>query len=161
MMTGWFQDNGKWYYLDGDGAMHTSWLELGNKRYYMKEDGSMATGFFRVGYYAYQTNDDGSLIRNKLVNSKMKYDDYGAIMVKDQDGDWSYLPPNSDVETQAKDRILEAYLEHTYANENAFEKDVRDTFKGIWSDSEIQNYIDELNSLFMDYYETDYNHYKG
>ena len=67
MQTGWFQDNRKWYYLSDDGSMQTGWLTLGGSTYYFDGDGSMHTGLasgqrkmvlLRAGYRSYGARDE-------------------------------------------------------------------------------------------------------
>ena len=43
-LSGWKEKDGKRYYLNKDGSIHTGWLTLGNDRYYFFEDGTMAVG---------------------------------------------------------------------------------------------------------------------
>lgn len=43
-LSGWKEQDGKRYYLNPDGSLHTGWLELGNDRYYFHQDGTMAVG---------------------------------------------------------------------------------------------------------------------
>ena len=64
--TGWLNDkDGKRYYLDPDGMMHTGWLEEGGKKYYLDADGIMQTGEVTIGKETYTffpsgVLDDGS-----------------------------------------------------------------------------------------------------
>ena len=37
MQTGWLEQNGQWYYLDGSGAMTTGWQPVNGRWYYMAE----------------------------------------------------------------------------------------------------------------------------
>ena len=45
---GWLKVDGKQYYYDEDGTMHTGWLTLDGDRYYFYEDGTMAVGKVEV-----------------------------------------------------------------------------------------------------------------
>ena len=64
--TGWLNDaDGKRYYLDSDGLMHTGWLELDGKSYYLDQDGIMQTGSVTIEGETYTffpsgVLDDGS-----------------------------------------------------------------------------------------------------
>jgi len=160
MQTGWVFDNGKWYYCYSDGSMCAGgWLDEGSKRYYLNADGAMAAGVFQVGYYRYRTNADGSIIRNRTKDG-FRYDNDGCMMVRDENGQWDYLPPNEEIAQRAEERLRERYMEHEYANQKAFEKAVRDTFGGIWSETEIRSYITGLAEEFRDFYECSYNNYR-
>ena len=59
MKTGWFNDNGSYYYLrtdkgDYEGVMVTGWADIGGKRYYFNESGMMVTGWRGIdGKYYY------------------------------------------------------------------------------------------------------------
>jgi glucan-binding YG repeat protein len=59
METGWVKDDGKWYYLNSDGAMRTGWLTLNGKHYYLDSNGAMLTGKHTVPCVF---NSDGELI---------------------------------------------------------------------------------------------------
>ncbi|HBJ2623474.1 TPA: glycoside hydrolase family protein [Clostridium botulinum] len=51
IIKGWYEDNGKWYYLNDEGIMQTSWIQDKDERwYYLKNDGSMATGWLKSPY---------------------------------------------------------------------------------------------------------------
>lgn len=159
MQTGWLNLNGKWYFCYDSGVMHTGWLDLGKKLYYMYEDGSMATGFFTRGAYRYQTESDGSIIRD-TVRGKIRYDEEGCMMAKDGSGKWCYLPTTDDLIYQTKQTLEEKYLDHEYASQAAFEKEVWKTFTGTLTEDEIQDFIQEMEDLFMDFYDTSYNYYR-
>ena len=54
MKTGWFEQNGLWYYLDkynDNGKYVTGWRDIKNKRYYFYKDGHMAAGEWVSGRY--------------------------------------------------------------------------------------------------------------
>lgn len=60
--TGWLTDtDGKRYYFDQDGLMHTGWLDYEGKLYYMDLDGIMQTGIITVDGKSYELLEDGSL----------------------------------------------------------------------------------------------------
>ncbi len=89
MLEGWYLDNstGRWYYLNGSGAMATGWNNIGgswyylstnhngyygemikgwffdntdNKWYYLNGDGAMVTGWNKIGgkWYYFTVNKD-------------------------------------------------------------------------------------------------------
>ena len=43
-LSGWLEQDGKRYYQNSDGSLHTGWLTLDGNRYYFHEDGTMAVG---------------------------------------------------------------------------------------------------------------------
>ncbi|MBN1059324.1 lysozyme [Clostridium botulinum] len=45
---GWYEDNGKWYYLKDNGTMATGWMKDKDGRwYYLDESGAMKTGWLK------------------------------------------------------------------------------------------------------------------
>ena len=51
MATGWYNDNGTWYYLSESGAMKTGWFKDTDGRwYYLQESGAMACNTTIDGY---------------------------------------------------------------------------------------------------------------
>ncbi|WP_061313862.1 lysozyme [Clostridium botulinum] len=77
MQTGWLQDkDGRWYYLDTSGAMQTGWLKDKDKWYYLEPN---STGFKGEMYgnrtaiiddKEYKFNSTGALIEDSLVSDK-------------------------------------------------------------------------------------------
>ena len=63
---GWLEENGKKYYLDGNGAKVTGWLELGENRYYFAADGAMTLGWAQVEGLSYYFREDGSMARGEV-----------------------------------------------------------------------------------------------
>jgi len=59
-LIGWQQLDGKSYYFDLDGAMHTGWLEVGEKRYYFSDEGVLQTGAIKLEGKDYFLNEDGT-----------------------------------------------------------------------------------------------------
>ena len=53
MKVGWFEDNdGKWYYLQTNGAMKVGWfLDSDGRWYYLMDNGQMAENQLINGYY--------------------------------------------------------------------------------------------------------------
>ena len=58
-VTGWIQDQGRWFYLDATGAMQTGWLKNGGYWYYLGTEGVMRTGWVNVGFNRYYLNKSG------------------------------------------------------------------------------------------------------
>ena len=49
MAKGWAQVDGKWYYLNGSGAMRSGgWMKLGKTWYYLNSSGAMAEGWKKI-----------------------------------------------------------------------------------------------------------------
>lgn len=65
MKTGWEQENGTWYYLQGDGAMATGWQNIDGKYYFLKDSGAMEETTFTKNETQYTINADGSLANAK------------------------------------------------------------------------------------------------
>lgn len=60
--TGWLTDtDGKRYFFNQDGLMHTGWLDYDGKRYFLDLDGIMQTGIITVDGKSYELLEDGSL----------------------------------------------------------------------------------------------------
>ena len=59
--TGWLTDtDGKRYYLNSEGLMHTGWLEKDGKRYFLNADGILQTGDVTVDGQVYHFGADGA-----------------------------------------------------------------------------------------------------
>ena len=50
MQTGWLEQNGQWYYLDGSGAMTTGWQSVNGRWYYMGGSGVMFRNTWTTGW---------------------------------------------------------------------------------------------------------------
>ena len=83
MKTGWIRDNGKWYYLAAEGEMKTGWLKDGGKWYYLAANGAMKTGWVKVSGKWYYL----------AANGAMKT---GWVKVR---GLWYYLAANGQMKT--------------------------------------------------------------
>ena len=70
MVTGWFQYNRVWYYLDPQvGKVSGGWLQQGDDWYYMNPDGSMAAGWLQwQGSWYYLDPSSGQMVRDKAVD---------------------------------------------------------------------------------------------
>ena len=89
---GWFQDKGKWYYLDPDyaimwhggfvpmsdgkiyyldktsGAMKTGWLQDGDNWFYFKDSGAMAVKeWVKSGSAWYYLKEDGKMAKDEIL----------------------------------------------------------------------------------------------
>ena len=52
MKTGWYKENGTWYYLDQSGIMKTGWFKVGQYWYYAYGSGALAVNTTTPdGYY--------------------------------------------------------------------------------------------------------------
>ena len=65
MQKWWIKDKGEWYFLNGSGAMETGWLLDHDKWYYLESSGAMkASQWFEVDGKWYYVNDSGELLVN-------------------------------------------------------------------------------------------------
>ena len=65
MQKWWIKDKGEWYFLNGSGAMETGWLLDQGKWYYLESSGAMkASQWFEVDGKWYYVNDSGELLVN-------------------------------------------------------------------------------------------------
>lgn len=58
---GWFEENGRKYYLKEDGSRPTGWFDLDGKRYLLDEEGFIKTGWFEENGSRYYIKQDGSM----------------------------------------------------------------------------------------------------
>ncbi len=77
MATGWIKDkDGRWYYLDESGAMKTGWLKDKNKWYYLEPNSTGYKGqmygncITTIDGKSYSFDSTGAWIENSLVSSK-------------------------------------------------------------------------------------------
>ncbi len=84
---GWYEDNGKWYYLKDNGTMATGWMKDKDGRwYYLDESGAMKTGWLKdKGKWYYlepsSTGFKGELYGNRTATidgKSYKFDSSGA-----------------------------------------------------------------------------------
>ncbi len=59
--SGWFEENGRKYYLNEDGTRPTGWFDLEGKRYLLDEEGFVKTGWFEENGNRYYIKQDGSM----------------------------------------------------------------------------------------------------
>ena len=118
MKTGWFEQNGLWYYLDknnNNGKAVTGWRDIKKQRYYFYKDGHMAadtwvggryltpdgpmyTGWFEQGglwYYLDKNNDNGKYVTGwKNIKNKRYYFYKDGHMARDEWIKGYYLTPD-------------------------------------------------------------------
>ena len=74
---GWFQDKGKWYYLDPDYGYMWQWgfatMSDGNTYYLDKNTGAMKTGWLQDGDYWFFFKDSGAMAKKEWVKSGSKW----------------------------------------------------------------------------------------
>lgn len=58
--TGWQQENGSWYYYQGD-SKQTGWLSNNKMKYYLGEDGRMKSGWQNINGKWYMFHGDGGM----------------------------------------------------------------------------------------------------
>lgn len=80
-VTGWFNNNGKWYLMDSKGAMLTGWQYTDGKWYMLNQ----TSGEMRTGWYTEETTTTGSLADTDS-NSK-------------KSGNWYYLSQDGSMKT--------------------------------------------------------------
>lgn len=111
--SGWLQEGGCWYYLNGDGTMATGWKQVNNTWYYLNSDGSMKTGWLNDSGTWYYLNDDGSMaIGWKKVNDTWYYLNSDGSMKTgwlNDGGCWYYL--NADGSMAHDTTVDECYLD--------------------------------------------------
>jgi hypothetical protein len=79
MVEGWFDLNGKWYYLTpSSGAMSTGWVDIQNRWYYLNNDGSMAVGWIKIADKWYYLNADGKMAANTVTPDGYHVDENGV-----------------------------------------------------------------------------------
>lgn len=83
--TGWYNENGIWYYLDDEGMKKTGWLKSEGKWYYLdKSTGKMVTGWIQDRGNWYYLNSSGEMITGWLeYNGNLYYLNTSGIMVRD------------------------------------------------------------------------------
>ena len=59
MKTGWLNQGGTWFYLNGSGVMVRDWTAIGGSWYYFNESGAMVTGWLNQGGTWYYFNGSG------------------------------------------------------------------------------------------------------
>lgn len=96
---GWGQIGGKWYYLDPDNCiMKTGWQKVDGKWYYLTGSGAMATGWQKVNEKWYYLSGSGAMATGwRQVNGKWYYlnsDGAMAIGWKKVGNKWYYLSPS-------------------------------------------------------------------
>ena len=62
MVTGWYDNDGKWEYYQPSGAQGTGWQAVDGKLYFLGEDGTMATGWSKQGDDWYLLNESGAMV---------------------------------------------------------------------------------------------------
>ena len=63
MRTGWINEAGTWYYLNGSGAMVTGWLDLDGRWFYLNSSGVMVTGWINLGGTWYYLDANGVWVK--------------------------------------------------------------------------------------------------
>lgn len=95
MSTGWIYVDHQWYYMNADGSMHTGWLYQDGKWYYLKESGAMSIGWVAVDRNWYYMKSDGTMSTGWIyVNHHWYYMKSNGMMSTGwiyQGGKWYYL----------------------------------------------------------------------
>ena len=96
MYTGWFNDNGKWYYFNpSNGIMQRGWFKVDGKWYFFNNSGVMLTGWIHNAEDEpwYYTKEDGSMVTGwyEVDGITYHFDDYSGAMATGWvcvDGEW-------------------------------------------------------------------------
>lgn len=86
--TGWRYIDNNWYYFCSDGTMKTGWLQDGGKWYYLNANGTMKTGWLQQGRLWYFLQKDGSMATGRFRNlGDYYYADQNGVMLTG----WRYI----------------------------------------------------------------------
>ena len=110
---GWANENGGWYFYDGDGTFRTdTFMYVAGKYYYLGKDGKLVTGgWIEHGGAAYYIDSDWSLALNRFVKYGSAYYYFGAdaqlvANTWKQIGDkWYYFDKNAQLAVSAWKQI--------------------------------------------------------
>lgn len=96
IQTGWYKENGVWYFLDDFGMIKTGWIQNEGKWYYLNpRDGRMVTGWVQDKGNWYYLNNSGEMMTGWLkYNGNLYYLNTSGIMVRDIYIDEYYLGPD-------------------------------------------------------------------
>lgn len=73
-LNGWYQENGRYYYLNADGKRGSQgWLQLGGTFYYLDEKGYRVTGWKTIGRKRYFFKKDGVMHTGLMNYGKKLY----------------------------------------------------------------------------------------
>ena len=103
MKTGWYSENGVWYYLRPSGKRHTGWLQVDNDWYYMNPDGTMRTGWLEQEGHWYYLRPSGKMHTGWIqVDKEWYYLNAKGIMKTGwlkANGKWYYLRASGKMST--------------------------------------------------------------
>ena len=71
--SGWFEENGRKYYLNEDGTRPSGWFELEGKRYLLDEEGFVKPGWFQEGGNTYYIKEDGAMATGTIQVDGVTY----------------------------------------------------------------------------------------
>ena len=64
----WYQEKGKWYYLQANGYMTTGWRFISGKYYYFDASGAMKTGWVQSNGKYYYLDASGAMVSNTTID---------------------------------------------------------------------------------------------
>ena len=105
MVTGWKQEDGKWYYLRPDGDMATGWVKDGGSWYFLGSDGVMATGWLKDGnnWYWLRANGAAAIGWANVGGAWYLFEDDARMLtgwqLTEDDNRWYYMRPNGQMVT--------------------------------------------------------------
>lgn len=73
MRTGWYAENGKWFFFDGNGYMKTGLIKVDGAVYFMQADGSLFVGTMNVGGVNYNFTEYGTTNGAPAVGAEATY----------------------------------------------------------------------------------------
>ncbi len=71
--SGWFEENGRKYYLNEDGTRPSGWFDLDGKRYLLDEEGFVKPGWFQENGNTYYIKQDGSMATGTIQVDGVTY----------------------------------------------------------------------------------------
>lgn len=96
IQTGWYNEDGAWYYLDDFGMKKSGWIQSEGRWYYLDtRTGKMLTGWIQDKGNWYYLNGSGEMVTGWLeYNGNLYYLNTSGIMVKDIYVGSYYLGPD-------------------------------------------------------------------
>ena len=141
--TGWYNDDGLWYYLNTanegvEGSLHTGWLSQNGKTYFLNpkgfDDGSssqyvntagaMEIGWVNINNFDYYFNADGSWDPNKGMPSHSSKKNKKAAEEDDDDiiDESNDINDDDDIDTESDVKSTENTKKRSIASDSSIDK---------------------------------------